>query len=93
MNIPVMYQGGTRDFGITPFVKKANGAYSKSSTPAYFVEFDKCGHFSWSNLNPDADLKKLIDYYSIAFLDKYVRNDAKAKPEAKLSGVTDLEIK
>ncbi len=33
MNIPVMYQGGSIDFGITPIVRRPMGAYDRSSHP------------------------------------------------------------
>ena len=33
INVPVMYQGGTRDFGVTPTVRRQNGAYERSSSP------------------------------------------------------------
>jgi len=93
IGIPVMYQGGTRDLGVTPFVKRTNGAFSKTSTPSYFVEFDKVGHFGWTSLNKNQTQLDLINYYAIAFLDKYLKDDFQAKPEAKLAGVTDLEVK
>ncbi len=93
IGVPVMYQGGTRDLGITPAVKKPNGALSKTSSPAYFVEFDQLGHFGWTNFNQNREQKDLINYYCLAFLDKYVKGDSLAKPEKKLAGVSDLRIK
>jgi predicted dienelactone hydrolase len=65
--IPVMYQGGTRDIGITPFVEGPDGAYAQSPAPKYFVEFDGAGHFAWTDLNP-AHQAAIIEY-SRAFLD------------------------
>jgi predicted dienelactone hydrolase len=38
IHVPLMYQGGTLDVGITPFLTGANGAYSQSNPPAYFVD-------------------------------------------------------
>ncbi len=35
---PVMYQGGTLDFGTTPALDKAGGAFAASPAPKYFVE-------------------------------------------------------
>ena len=52
LDAPVMYQGGTRDIGITPFINKGNGAYPQSPAPKYYVEFDGAGHFAWTDLNP-----------------------------------------
>ncbi len=93
LKVPVMYQGGTRDMGITPFVKGPQGAYSKTSAPAYFVDFEKAGHFAWSNLVRDQTIRENINYYCLSFLDKYLRNDAKANPTAKRDGVVDIEFK
>src|SRR5215470_517223 len=50
LSAPVMYQGGTRDFGVTPAVQKTTGAYDQSPEPKYFVEFDKAGHFAWADI-------------------------------------------
>jgi hypothetical protein len=45
-----MYQGGTRDIGITPSLKKSGGCYPKTAAPAYLVEFEGAGHFAWTDL-------------------------------------------
>jgi len=44
LDAPVMYQGGTRDFGITPSLRKNEGAYEMSPSPKYYVEFQRAGH-------------------------------------------------
>ena len=93
LKVPVMYQGGTRDTGISPTLKGPNGAFQKTSSPAYFVYFDQFTHFSWTGFNRDQTQKDLVDYYSVAFLNKYVKDDATAKPEAKLPGVVSIEVK
>lgn len=93
IGIPVMYQGGTRDLGVTPTIKNLRGALSKTSSPAYFVEFDKLGHMGWTNLNQNQDQKTLINYYCLSFLNKYVKDNEKASPSVKLIGVSDLRVK
>ena len=93
IGVPVMYQGGTRDLGVTPFVKKAGGAFDKTKAPAYYVEFDKAGHLAWSNVNKDRAQVELINHYCVQFLDKYINGDQSAQPEKKLAGVTILEVK
>jgi predicted dienelactone hydrolase len=74
MNVPVMYQGGTLDFGITPTVRRLRGAYDRSSTPKYYVEFQGAGHFAWTNLNPR--FQAIIERYSVYFFDRYLKGDA-----------------
>jgi predicted dienelactone hydrolase len=93
LGVAVMYQGGTADFGITPFVKRRGGAFDETSAPAYFVDFDKANHFSWTGLSHNEDMTELINHYCLAFLNKYVKDDPSAKPEVKLPGVVDLEVK
>ncbi|HME69080.1 MAG TPA: dienelactone hydrolase family protein [Myxococcota bacterium] len=74
LDAPVMYQGGTRDLGITPSLRKNEGAYEQSPTPKYYVEFDKAGHFAWTNLSETAH--GLIVAYSLAFMNHYVKGEA-----------------
>jgi predicted dienelactone hydrolase len=71
LDAPVMYQGGTLDFGITPSVSKADGAYDLSPAPKYFVEMNWAGHFAWTDLRDG--VHEPIVAYSLAFLDRYVR--------------------
>jgi predicted dienelactone hydrolase len=93
LGVPVMYQGGTADFAITPSVKRRGGAFDETSAPAYFVDFDKANHFSWTGLSRNADVNELINHYCLAFLNKYVNDDPSAKPEVKLPGIVELEVK
>jgi predicted dienelactone hydrolase len=91
LDAPVMYQGGTRDLGITPYINKGNGAYPQSPAPKYYVEFDGAGHFAWTDLNPKYQ-SAIIDY-SRAFLDKYLKG--KPFPSTLATphpGVTVVEI-
>jgi predicted dienelactone hydrolase len=91
IGIPVMYQGGTRDLGITPAVKKPGGCFSETSSPAYFVEFTGAGHLAWSDLRDEQH--ELITAYALAFLDKHVRGMPQANPSRTRPGVSDLKVK
>ena len=84
LNVPVMYQGGTLDFGITPTVRKENGAYQRSSRPKYYVEFRGAGHFAWTDLNQK--FQPIIDRYSVAFFDQYLKRDTAPDRLASLFG-------
>jgi len=84
MNVPVMYQGGTRDLGVTPTVKRFSGAYDLSSAPKYYVEFDGAGHFAWTNLQKD--YQDMIDAYSVAFFNHYLKGKTDPDPLAPLTG-------
>jgi pimeloyl-ACP methyl ester carboxylesterase len=74
LSAPVMYQGGTWDLGVTPTVHKAMGSYEQSSAPKYYVEFDKIGHFAWTDAGL-ATARGGIVAYSLAFLNHYVKGD------------------
>ncbi len=84
MNVPVMYQGGTLDLGISPTVRRLEGAYDRSSAPKYYVEFRGAGHLAWTDLNPR--FHSLIDQYSVAFFDRYLKGRAAPDGLAALFG-------
>jgi predicted dienelactone hydrolase len=91
VGIAVMYQGGTRDIGITPSLKKSGGCFPKTSAPSYLVEFRGARHFAWTDLV--ADHHELINQYTIAFFDKHLRAIPGADPAKQLAGVSDLKVK
>lgn len=72
LSAPVMYQGGTRDTGVTPYVAKPDGAFDQSPAPKYFVEFEGAGHFAWTNFN--VTMRGPIIEYSLAFLDRTLKD-------------------
>jgi len=87
-----MYQGGTRDSGITPTLKKREGAYDQSKAPKFYVELDRAGHFAWTDLNHA--YVSTIDAYSVAFFDAYLKNHkdglAKLMKAGRQKDVSDL---
>lgn len=99
--IPVMYQGGDRDFGITPPIKKQGGIYDQSPSPKYFVEFSGMGHLGWTvaSCRGTASVEdclrnqsnvSLVNQYGLGFLNRYVRGTSSdlASPRSS-SGVKD----
>lgn len=72
LDVPVMYQGGTRDFGITPTLKRHGGAYDQTPAPKYFIEYDGAGHFAWTQL--EDHYQDVINRTSLAFLDRYLKD-------------------
>jgi predicted dienelactone hydrolase len=90
VSVPVMYQGGTRDFGITPAIDKTAGAYERSADPKYLVVLAGAGHFAWTNLGRER-FREPIVRYSLAFLDRYVRGDGSpARLDETVPGVAML---
>ncbi|TAL33056.1 MAG: alpha/beta fold hydrolase [Alphaproteobacteria bacterium] len=89
VDVPVMYQSGTRDLGVLPSLKKKGGGFDQTPSPAWFVIFDKVGHFGFTDLQKTAQ-QRIIDY-SLWFLDHTLKgSDA---PLPKESGVTALQEK
>ena len=71
VSAPLMYQGGTRDLGITPTLHKSQGSYDQSPAPKYYVEFDMAGHFAWTDVSRTAH--DGIVAYSLAFMNHYLK--------------------
>jgi predicted dienelactone hydrolase len=89
VSVPVMYQGGTLDFGITPSLRKAGGVYDASPSPKYFVDFTRAGHLAWTDLRSSSHAE--INAYAIAFLDHYVLGTSTTSGLTQtLSGVSEL---
>jgi len=94
MQVAVMYQGAQFDLGITPTLRGDGGAFAASNRPKYYVELFLGNHFVWTNAEcggkTPADCvrsdgtARLINDYSTAFLDRYLKSDA--GPMSRLSG-------
>lgn len=71
IDIPVMYQAGTRDGEATPYLKRKGGAYDQTKASKYFMELDGAGRFAWTD--QETDYQDLIKKTALAFFDTYVR--------------------
>jgi dienelactone hydrolase len=91
LGCPVMYQTGTLDIGVAPFLIRPGGVYDNTGSPAYLVAFQGAGHLAWTDLNPK--FQASITDYSLAFLNRYLRGDKNADPTQRQSGVADLRVK
>jgi len=80
--VPVMYQGGTLDLGISPYVRRPGGAYDLTSNPKYFLDLAGAGHFAWTNLNKS--YQPLINEYALAFFDRYLKGTTRPDSLARL---------
>jgi predicted dienelactone hydrolase len=83
VRVPLMYQGGTLDFGITPSLQGANGAYRQANPPAFFAELKNAGHLAWVNCGGARTTESckaaklnigLINQYGIAFFNAYLKH-------------------
>lgn len=91
LGCPVMYQTGTLDFGIAPFLLRSGGVYDATRSPAYLIEFQGAGHLAWTDLNPR--FQGSILEYSLAFLNRYLKGDQSADPGRRRSGVAEVRVK
>jgi pimeloyl-ACP methyl ester carboxylesterase len=82
LSAPVMYQGGTWDFGITSYLHKSSGSYDLSPKPKYLVEFSYASHFAWADFGIVAH--NAISYYSLAFMDHYAKGELDEKRLTKV---------
>jgi len=99
VHVPLMYQGADFDAGITPSLEGPTGAYQMSHAPKYFVKLRGGGHLAWTNLlcagsktvdsciaaRPNA---QLINDYSIAFLNTYLKHQTSSLLASKGSGLS-----
>jgi Predicted dienelactone hydrolase len=85
IRVPVMFQGGTLDFGITPFI---GPLYEKLPAPKYFLTLKSETHFGWTNFaslgqTTTECIKKgnpeLITNYTAAFFDCHLRGQPAAE--------------
>jgi predicted dienelactone hydrolase len=71
LSVPVMFQGGTEDGGVTPYVARRGGGYDLAPAPKYLVVFRGATHNAWGDRRNGSH--DGIIAYSIAFLDHHVR--------------------
>lgn len=85
---PVMFQGGTRDRGITPVVARPGGGYDLSPAPKYYVEFKNAAHFAWADAGRTA--QPAIAAYSVAFMNRYLKGGRDADSLLDAPGGADV---
>jgi predicted dienelactone hydrolase len=91
LSVPIMFQGGTADNGVTPFVTRRGGAYDSAPAPKYLVVFRGATHAAWGDRRKQSHDD--IVAYSVAFLDRYVRNrEATPALTTVRSGVASLKF-
>lgn len=81
VEVPIMFQGGTLDIGITPFLK---GLYEKLGCAKYYLILKGVDHFGWTDFNSagrtttealEEGFPKLIADYGVAFFDQHLRGE------------------
>lgn len=85
VKIPVMFQGGTFDWGVTPLIPPV---YKKLAGAKYYLVLKNENHFGWTNLATlgktttevvkGGNVQLMLDY-SAAFFDRHLRGVVDAK--------------
>ena len=72
LTAPVLFQGGTMDLGITPFLRRNGGCYDKARAPARLLVFRGAGHFAWTDFQfavRENIVAYTLDFFKTAFRD------------------------
>jgi predicted dienelactone hydrolase len=102
VHVPLMYQGGTLDAGITPFLKGPQGAYAVANSPVYFLELKSAAHLAWTNCGDEHTTEsclanvanaRLIAQYGIAFFDQYLKGLPEPLLAEKTSSLAAYEFR
>jgi predicted dienelactone hydrolase len=102
VRIPIMYQGGTLDAGITPFLTGPNGAFTVARSPAYLVVLRRAGHFAWVNCEREHTTRSCLEHvsnarlaaaYAIAFFDRHLKGAPAPLLDRPGTEVAQLRIK
>jgi len=72
IDVPVMYQGGTRDENNTPAIEGNDGAYAQTLPPKLYIDLSGASHSAWSNAQGVS--RPVIESYASAFFDHYLKN-------------------
>ena len=88
-HVPQMYQGGTDDVFITPYIMESGGQYAQAQVPKIFLELQGAGHLDFANhvcisageMTVQSCLANVtnaayIDDYASDFLNYYLSNQS-----------------
>jgi len=90
-NDQTLYQGGTRDYGVTPELIEAGGTFDQASPAKYLQVFDRAGHSAWTNSRLGDRFHDQMSYYLTSFFDAYMKDGSKADLEVKKSRVSSMD--
>lgn len=84
LQVPVMYQGGDLDWGMTTSLEGPEGAYAATAAPKFYVRLAGATHFEWTNracagqasvaacLQARPNAARIVDY-GLAFFDRHLK--------------------
>jgi predicted dienelactone hydrolase len=96
---PVMLQGGTQDWGITPFLQ---ATYDPLPGPKYYLVLKNANHFEWTNFIEQGKTTtdvvkegnaKLMTEYALAFFNHHLRGEDAPLLRQKADGLESYHFK
>lgn len=85
LSAPVAFQGGTRDFAITPLLIRPRGCFDRIRGTARLVVFRHIDHYAWTN--PHSKARAHMIAHARDFLDRHVRGLSPSPPLRRRRGV------
>jgi len=104
LSIPIMFQGAEFDLVLTPQMRQKDGLFDAAQKPKYYIELKGGNHFEWSNLictgkknvsDCISDRKNavLINLYTLAFFDKYLKEKDPELLKEKNKNIKDFRFR
>lgn len=90
-NDNTLYQGGTRDLGVTPELTETGGTYDQASPAKYLQVFDRAGHSAWTDGALNDRFHEEMAYYIFSFFDAFLKDGNKKKLTQRKSRVSSLD--
>src|SRR5262249_59137614 len=96
---PVMLQGGTQDWGITPFLQ---ATYDPLPGPKYYLVLKNANHFEWTNFIEQGKTTtdvvkegnaKLMTDYGVAFFNHHLRGEDAPLLRQKADGLEPYKFR
>jgi len=91
VNSQSLYQGGTRDVGITPELIDVNGTFDQTSPAKYLQVFDRAGHSAWTDGILNDRFHEEMSYYINSFFDAALQGGNKKKLTQRKDRVSTLD--
>ncbi len=89
VRVPIMFQGATGDFLITPFLTGSNGGFALATAEKYLVMLNGGSHSSWATSSGTE--AQLIRDYGIAFFRKHLLGENPARLKSKDPALSDYQ--
>jgi predicted dienelactone hydrolase len=87
VQVPVLYQGGSRDRPVTPTVTRPGGCFDLTPSPAWYVEIRGAWHLSWTGLATSPTVRAAILASARDFFDSTLKGIGRVQRRPGFSGL------